>query len=197
MRAQIGSSLLSVVSVFLLSVILVACGARQRTDEAGARELSRPDRLRYGTLDLSQYEEESVDVNGDGVSDILRYRRGGVVWVERFDLNFDGRFDMTSYYDVSGGVLEQEFQLDYDDVVDVVRLYEAGVLVEKHVSTEFDGTFSLIKYYSASGDLLRIERDSDLDGRVDVWEYYDGATLIRVGRDMDGDGVPEVMTDIQ
>lgn len=183
-------------AVLFLSLVMGACGGRQSREVLDSPRNDRPDRLRYGTLDLSAFEVESVDVNGDSEPDIFRYRRGGSVLVERFDLNFDGRLDMTSYYDVDGQLLEQEFHLDYDEMVDVVRVYENGALVEKHVSTEFDGTYALAKYYNASGELLRIERDSDGDGLVDVWEYYDGTTLVRVGRDLDGDGRPESITDI-
>src|SRR5690554_865023 len=189
----------TVFGLFLLVLALVFTGgcAGSSGNSRASSEPVRPERLRYDNLDLSSFEMRGYDINEDGNDDVFRFFEGGVLRVERFDLNFDGRVDMTAYYDRSGQLVEEEFQLDYDELVDTVRHYESGVLAEKQVSIDFDGRFPLVKFYDTKGELLRIERDSNQDGNVDVWEYYSEGRLVRVGRDADGDGTPEVVNYIR
>lgn len=171
---------------------LVGCGGRQQADEAA---VSLPPRARHANLPAPSSASESADINLDGRPDQFVFRDGEQVsWAMR-DLDFDGEPDIYEYFDASGALVEQEFQLDYDPAIDAVRVYVGGHLARKELATGYDGLFTLFKYYDVDGTLLRIERDNDADGAIDTWEYYDGGQLTRIGRDQDGDGTPEVIED--
>jgi len=188
-----GFTVLPLVLALLLGATFAAgCGGKQQTDEVTA-EL--PLRARNGNLPAGNGGASSADVNFDGTPDQYEFfENGRIVWARR-DLDFDGQPDLFEYYDANGLLLEQEFQLDYDPSIDAVRYYQGGVLIRKDFSTGYDGVFTLFKYYDADGTLLRIERDNDVDGNIDTWEYYEGGRLRRIGRDVDGDGTPEVIED--
>jgi hypothetical protein len=183
--------LLGVASVM---VWLSACGAPQAEVPTGP---AQPPRVRYGTLDRNVLRAESVDINGDGTSDQVRWMTasGAHLMTER-DLDFDGAADMYDYFE-GNALVEQEFQLDFDRAIDLVVYYAGDRIVRKQMSTSFDGQFNLTKIYDASGMLESVERDSDGNGRVDVWEYYVQGTLSRVGLDTDGDGRPDSTTPVE
>ena len=62
-------------------------------------------------------------------------------------------------------------------------------------SYDYDGAFDLFKIYE-SGRVSRKERDTNNDGRTDFWEYLDAeGNVVKVGRDVDGDGVMDVRED--
>jgi hypothetical protein len=47
-----------------------------------------------------------------------------------------------------------------------------------------------------NGKLRRKERDTNADGKIDFWEYLDeSGNVVKVGRDVDGDGVMDVRND--
>lgn len=182
--------------LLLVPLFVSACGGSQRASDEDSLQAERPPRVRFGNLNLEAMEREGDDVNMDGVDDQIRYFRNGRLFAETHDLDFDGEADLYSYYAADGSLAEQEFQLDFDPGIDVVRLYEDGVVVEKHIATGFDAGYSMTQYFDSEGRLLRIERDADDDGVIDVWEYYELGELIQVGRDVDGDGSPDVIDDI-
>lgn len=81
--------------------------------------------------------------------------------------------------------------MDFDGRVDVTVFYdEQERVVRKEVDVEFDEKPDLFKHYS-EGQLVRVETDSDGDGRIDFWEHYKSGRITRQGSDEDGDGEPD------
>lgn len=140
-----------------------------------------------------------VDLNSDGAADIFNYyrdpaQRSGTPARRDLDLNWDGRVDVVSFYDVSGTLIREELDGDFDGRVDVIDHYQGGRRVLSEVDTEYDGRVDLWKFYE--GDAVRKrERDTSGDGRVDQWEQLDASgRVVLVERDEDGDGSPDPTT---
>ena len=174
--------------VSMLVYLTCACGA-------GTAEGPLPSRARHDNLSSAGLTVTTSDLDRDGQVDQWRFSdpvSGRSVRVER-DIDFDGRVDLYEYYDAVGALIEEEMLLDFDDQVDVVRFYRGQALVRRELATGFDGHFAVVKYYDARGLPLRVERDINGDGAVDLWEYFEDDQVVRVGRDEDGDGTPEVV----
>ncbi|HEY3353435.1 MAG TPA: hypothetical protein VGQ83_09315 [Polyangia bacterium] len=110
-----------------------------------------------------------------------------VLVCKQVDLNHDGKVDIVTYYDQSGRVAKEEIDLDFDGGFDETVFYEAGKLVRKEYDRNHDGKTDEWAYYE-NEKLARIERDSKGRGRVDVWEYYEAGKLDRIGYDTTGSG---------
>ncbi|MCA9562256.1 MAG: hypothetical protein KC561_02145 [Myxococcales bacterium] len=172
----------------VIAAATVGCGGTQTDTQPNVQ------RARYGNLSTEGMRLVESDLDFDGVTDQFTYYgpNDRIVRAER-DIDFDGRVDVFEYYDQSGVVIEHELLLDFDNMVDAVRFYQDGQLVRREISVGFGSDFSVLKYYDASGNVLRVERDSTGNGQIDTWEYFDNNVVSRIGRDEDGDGVPEIM----
>jgi hypothetical protein len=182
-----------------LALVGVGCGSDRAAQLGPTLNQSNPkvNRARFGNLNTQGLTLREFDLNLDGETDQWKYtatRR--VVRVER-DLNFDGKSDIFIYLNASGDVVEEEMDLDLDGVVDVVNYYRAGVLNRKEISVDFTGKFSVVKYYDTVGKLTRVERDTTGDNRIDTWEYFQGDARVRIGRDVNGDGTPDIFEDVE
>ena len=154
-------------------------------------------RARFKNLNTQGLTKRTFDLNLDGKPDQWKYlATRKLVRVER-DLNFDGKPDIYQYPNATGDVVEEEMDLDLDGVIDVVSYYRGGVLNRKEMSVDFSGKFSIVKYYDTNGKLTRIERDTTGNDRVDTWEYFQGDARVWIGRDVNGDGTPDVFEDIE
>ncbi|WP_141323303.1 hypothetical protein [Myxococcus sp. AB025B] len=139
------------------------------------------------------------DVNGDGRPDVWTY----TVDVEgsdtlrkvrqELDLNWDGRVDLTRYFDESGALMREVMDLDYDGKVDATYFYEKGANTRRERDFDGDGKPDSVTYYER-GVLVRKERDTNGDGRVDYWEYWEKGQVDRIGEDLDGDGTVDKWT---
>lgn len=116
----------------------------------------------------------------DGQSHERRVRK-------ELDINWDGRTDLTTYYDAREEREREAMDLDFDGKVDSVSFYEKGVNVRRERDLNGDGRTDEWAYYER-GKLARKERDSNGDGRVDYWEYWENDQVDRIGEDLDGDG---------
>lgn len=137
--------------------------------------------------------QESVDIDGDSVADIVNYYREGggakLLLKKDLDLNRDGRMDVRSSFDEGGRRVLEEMDGDFDGRADVVDHYIQGKRAMTEKDTDFNGSFDLFSYYEG-GKVRRKERDSNADGKIDFWEYLDeGGAVIKTGKDNDGDGV--------
>ena len=150
---------------------------------------TREPRARHGNLSTRGLEVVKVDLNGDDRPDQWSFfnAQGRLLRVER-DLNFNGQIDMWQYYSAEGDLIEEEMALDTHGVVDLVVFYRDGKIREKWMSTGFDGLFPIRKYYDGQERLLRVERDSNGDGRPDIWEFFENGQRVRIGWDTNGDG---------
>src|SRR5262245_31414890 len=113
-----------------------------------------------------------------------------VLTCKQVDLNHDTKVDEVVVFNDAGNRTMEKFDLDFDGKFDVTVFYEGGHRVREELDTNYDGKSDLWKYYE--GDkLVRVELDRNYDGRVDQWEYFEGGKLDRIGYDETGSGQVE------
>src|SRR5512138_2574070 len=103
------------------------------------------------------------------------------------DLNGDGKIDAWEKYAADGALVRVVYDLDFDGKPDVTLFYEKDQLVKKELAFGFDGVPRSWNHYE-KGKLVRKERDTNGDGQVDYWEYWENGEVDRIGVDEDGDG---------
>lgn len=169
--------------------------AAQKSESAAAPSADSS----MGTLRASPNAKEKVevlDLNSDSKPDVWSYSVEAKgpdgksihrVVRKELDINWDGRVDITKFYDDRENVNRELMDLDFDGKVDVVTFYEKGVVVRKERDLDSNSKPDLWIYYEKAR-LVRKERDSNADGKVDYWEYWENDQVDRVGEDLDGDG---------
>jgi hypothetical protein len=106
---------------------------------------------------------------------------------KQVDLNYDDKVDIVYHYDQAGTLSFEEFDLDFDGRYDLWSYYQGGHKVREEMDTNYDRRPDFTKFFE--GDrLVRIERDTNNDGKVDQWEYYENGKLDRIGYDSTGSG---------
>jgi hypothetical protein len=121
----------------------------------------------------------SVQQNGQNVA---------ILSCKQVDLNHDGKVDMVYYYDETGSQTTlEEFDLDFDGQFDVTTYYVGGKRVRKEEDTNLDKRPDVWTFYEDE-KIVRIERDTDFNGKVDEWQYYESGKLDRIGYDTTGTG---------
>jgi hypothetical protein len=136
-------------------------------------------------------EETRMAVGTDRPVPVVEVRRAGRLFCRETDANFDGRVDITRFFDEQGRVRRVEDDYDFDGKVDVVALYREGEVTEDVLDTNFDGRTDTWRNYRG-GRVATSMRDSNSDGVVDLWEDFDErGTLVRTRSDADGDGQPD------
>jgi hypothetical protein len=109
---------------------------------------------------------KQVDFDHDGRKDwVVAYNRKGVVLYERADIDFDGKWDISTVYDTK---VNQRAEVERD--------------------TDFDGKFDVKEVYDSSGNLTSVRRDRNGDGNPDLWEQYKDQILLAILYDDDFDG---------
>jgi len=109
---------------------------------------------------------KQVDFDHDGRKDwVVAYNRKGVVLYERADIDFDGKWDISTVYDTK---VNQRAEVERD--------------------TDFDGKFDVKEIYDSSGNLTSVRRDRNGDGNPDLWEQYKDQILLAILYDDDFDG---------
>jgi antitoxin component YwqK of YwqJK toxin-antitoxin module len=152
----------------------------RRADE----KITRYDLNHDGTPDVFS---ASVTVKGEDGKETQRLVR------KELDLNYDGKVDITRFYDDNEQVEKEAYDLDFDGKIDQVNYYEKGVCVRKERDLNSDGHTDLWLYLE-KGHIVRKEKDSNGDGKVDYWEYWENDVVDRVGEDLDGDGTVDRWT---
>ncbi len=91
---------------------------------------------------------------------------------------------------------KSETDANGDGAADFVIFFDSrGRKEREELDFNFDGKMDDMLYYT-DGVLTREEIDSDFDGAIDVWVYLDGGVYVkRYERDLNGDGVPDVVKD--
>lgn len=183
-----------------LGLLLVGLCACSSDKSAKKPESPRPEKLVHAEPihppPASNEKVEEKDTNGDDKPDVWVYSveerdadgqtRSRMVRKE-LDINWDGRVDITTYFDAHGEREREAMDLDFDGKVDSVFFYEKGINVRRERDLNGDGRPDVWAYYE-KGKLVRKERDSNGDGRVDYWEYWENGQIDRIGEDQDGDG---------
>jgi len=109
-----------------------------------------------------------ADLNFDRKLDIFVYfDETGAIKRDDLDLDYDGVIDIISYY-AAGKVVKQELDTNSNGVVDRVRFLEDGVPSRVEGDTDGDGQVDYWEYYDA-GKLIRVGMDTDGDGRANAW----------------------------
>ncbi|MDP3276522.1 MAG: hypothetical protein Q8Q09_15095 [Deltaproteobacteria bacterium] len=117
--------------------------------------------------------------------------RSGRLFCREVDANFDGRVDLTRFFDEQGRTRLVEDDYDFDGRVDVVATYQNGQVVSDILDTNFDGRTDTWRFYS-EGRVVRQERDANNDRLVDMWEEFDAqGNVTRTLTDANGDGRPD------
>ncbi len=107
----------------------------------------------------------TYDLNGDGKPDdwkvfkLIRDPSGQTreaLIERRLDTNFDGKPDVTTWYDENGVRVREAFDLDFDGKIDVVAYYEKGELVRKEYFRLDPSKPDVIAWYEA-GKRVRVE----------------------------------------
>jgi hypothetical protein len=132
------------------------------------------------------------DLTHDGKPDVWKYALPDAAGKEVLlrkekDLNGDGRPDTWEKYGEDGTLVRAVYDLDFDGKPDVTLFYEKEQLVRKEMAFGFDGVPRSWSYYEKA-KLVRKERDTNGDGKVDAWEYWEDGEIDRIGVDQDGDG---------
>lgn len=154
----------------------------------GARgsDVARP------VCDPSSGQVRAVDANADGTPDIRHVMAGSTMRCSLYDMNFDGRVDVTRFYQANGTTVSlEEHDFDFDGRVDQLAYFNAeGVVERKELDTNFDNAIDT--WVWCEGALMsRVERDRRHRGNVDSWETYDRGHLAEIRYDDNNDGRPE------
>lgn len=191
---------------FLATSVLTGCaggksaGRGEGAEGAGTEARKKAEGIQPERSGNEQVAEQ--DVNGDGKPDIWTYTvkakdADGVEQERRvrqeLDLNWDGRVDLTRYFDANGDQTRETLDLDYDGKVDATYFFEKGVNTRRERDVDGDGRADSFIFYER-GALVRKERDTNSDGKVDYWEYWEGGQVDRIGEDLDGDGTVDKWT---
>lgn len=183
--------------VALTAVFVAACGGSTPAPARPAASTGERDTtITHEPCDKSSAAAEKIDVNGDGVPDIIHVKKGGREVCRVVDLNLDGAIDAFIYYDEQGAERRRESDFDRDGRADEIAHYERGVVVLKERETNFDGKLDTWDYYEG-GRLVRRERDSDGDGIIDQWWQFNHPTNTKcavVTTDQNADGKPDPST---
>ncbi|WP_437786306.1 hypothetical protein [Sorangium sp. So ce1097] len=180
--------------VGLLSMLVAACASSTpATPRAKSATGERDTAIVHEPCDKDSASAEKVDVNGDGIPDIIHLKQDGREVCRVVDLNLDGAIDAFIYYDTTGAERRRESDFDRDGRADEIAHYERGVVVLKERETNFDDKLDTWDFYEGSR-LVRRERDSDGDQIVDQWWQFNNPNDERcaiVATDQNADGKPD------
>jgi hypothetical protein len=113
-----------------------------------------------------------ADLNFDGNLDIfVFFDEQGAIKRDELDLDYDGLIDIISLY-ASGKVVKQELDTNSDRRVDRVRVLADNLPTRVEGDTNADGKVDYWEFYDG-GRLIRVGMDVDKDGRADVWNRDD------------------------
>jgi hypothetical protein len=188
-----------------MALLAAGCGAGRSAVKKDLPQDSRNSQSAPESARPPRNPDERVtafDLNGDQKPDVWTFtvvrkdadgRELDQLARKELDINWDGKIDLTRFYDERGSLAREELDLNFDGRVDQAHFYEAGHLVRKELDVDYDGRPDQWSFYER-GKLLRKERDTNSDGKVDYWEYWEGDQVDRVGEDVDGDGVADRWT---
>lgn len=121
--------------------------------------------IQEGDTDLEILSCKQVDLDHDGRKDyVVAYNRKGGTTFEKFDFDFDGRFDALFLFDG-----------------------KTGRVVEVQRDSDFDGRYDLLEVYDEDEVVTAIKRDRNADGAPDLWEQYVEGELVAILYDDDYD----------
>ncbi len=186
-----------------MAVMGAGCAAKQevKPDARAAGDDASQDRTGAPNVRVEKRGEEKVtvfDLNHDSKPDVWTYTvvaKGGQDGKEydklvrkELDVNFDGKVDISKFYDEKEQVEHESFDLDFDGKVDQTNFYEKSVIVRKERFLDASNGKPQLWIFYEKGKIARKERDTNSDGKIDYWEYWENDQVDRIGEDLDGDG---------
>jgi len=143
--------------------------------------------------------ETTDDDAASGDASLMEVKITGEGESEEYDLNGDGKPDMTSIFTRTGDpnlpreerdrvLARKEIDVNFDSKTDVKQFYGAdGVLVREEMDLDFDAKIDAVDYYV---DGIRIRRELFLNfiEQPSMWKYYEEGKLVRKARDTTGNG---------
>jgi hypothetical protein len=182
-----------------LAAMAIACGPQSNSSSADTLRNTGRSTVRGPQVEPMPHEpcvgsggeETRLSVGEDRPVPVIEVRRNGRLYCRATDANFDGRVDITRFFDEQGRVRRVEDDFDFDGKLDAVAIYRDGIIVSDILDTNFDGRTDTWREYEG-GRLVRLQRDSNSDGIIDMWEDFDErGNVIRTRVDANRDGQPD------
>jgi Putative prokaryotic signal transducing protein len=136
------------------------------------------------------YTQDSLDLDGDGVTDETYSYSGGVLSMISLDHNADGKIDERHTYDVYGVITGSESDPDFDGILEWRNEYEDGEIVRSTKDANQDGKPEQVGLFR-NGTQLTNDIYDESGARIVVRELYRSDGLLTREIDKDGDGVFE------
>ena len=178
-----------------IAILCLGCNSEVGVKSAAQAGGGRDTRVVHEACDVNAPNAERMDANGDGKAEVTVLRQNGRPLCQAADLNLDGRIDVYSYFDGSGGLRRREYDFDHDGAIDEIIEYRSGVPVQSERATLLANRLDTWDFYQ-NGLLARSERDSDSDSIVDQWWEYPRAGCPLIHTDANQDGKPDPGTTI-
>lgn len=178
--------------IISISVYILAFGALAACSEGGTLpEGSRSSQSLTEFCEGSGFEVKTVDVNNDKRPDIRHMYEGNKERCVQYDMNYDGKIDVSRSFDKDGrSPLREEHDFDFDGKLDQITYYKNGQLVHKELDTNFDNTIDVWVWCSGKA-VTKANRARHHYGRVDTWEFYQAGQLRGIAYDDNNDSRPE------
>jgi hypothetical protein len=151
------------------------------------------------TFGCAGVDKEDTPDSADDKS-IMEVTITGESETEEYDLNGDGKADMTSVFTRSGDasipreerskvLARKEIDVNFDTKMDVKQFFSPdGALVREEMDLDFDSKIDAIDYYV---DGVRVRREMYLNfvEKPSMWKDYENGKLVRKSKDTTGDGL--------
>jgi len=113
-----------------------------------------------------------VKAGGQSPQPPAKAQAAGAVFTET-DSDGDGRIDYSVYFLKTGQKEHEEFDYNKDSVMDDFLYYVEGLLSREEIDSNYDGKIDIRVFLSEGKYIKRYERDLDGDGVADVIKDYD------------------------
>lgn len=96
-------------------------------------------------------------MNGDGRPDVIKVSSRGALLCKASDLNFDGSFDVFTYFDAAGDAVRVERDLDFDQKPDQILFKISGSdpFCTEVVDRDADGSVDSFSHVPDCADRLK------------------------------------------
>jgi hypothetical protein len=109
---------------------------------------------------------------------------------KQVDFDHDTRIDWVVGFNRKGSRLVEKVDMDYDGKFDLSAVFDpkSGVVAEVERDRDFDGKYDLKEIYKTDGTLDSVRHDKNADGQPDEWEQYKDGQLVAILYDENYDG---------
>jgi hypothetical protein len=191
------AGVLAVSSVLSLGALAACHNKNDATTPSNTLDASIP-KVDPTLCDTTGKNVVTYDLNHDGKPDVWRLYKtedeGGTkveyMTCKQVDFDHDGRKDWVVAYNRKGMPIYEKADFDFDGKWDMSAVFDpkTGLVAEVERDTDFDGKFDVKEIYDSAGQLVRVERDRNGDGQPDLWEQYKDGVLVAILYDDNFDG---------